>query len=217
MKRWLTPMTALFLAGCSTFSPVLRPSAGETGARAARETALPLEPEVNSAIPIETRPPPVAAPPKSALDTTPQPSIAPPTTPSRSPQTAPPTTTSSPPPPCQSAVISGTGFAPNSWDLPLNIRDLVARTVNRLSSLHFTSIKVIGHADNRPSPMGNDELSLRRAQSVASELIFDGIDPTIVHTEGHGDHEPIANSETETAWAANRRVEILAFCNSQAN
>ena len=216
MKRWVAPMTALFLTGCSTFSPGLRPPAGETGARPARE-ALPLEPGVNGAIPIETRPPPVAAPPKSALDTISVPSIAPATTPSRSPQTAPPTTTSSPPPPCQSAVISGAGFAPNSWDLPLSMRDLVARTVNQLSSRHYTSINVIGHADNRPSPMGNDELSLRRAQSVASELIIDGIEPTIVHTEGHGDHEPVANGETETAWAANRRVQILAFCNTQGD
>lgn len=217
MKGWVTPMTALILAGCSTFSPVHRPSAGGAGARSARETALPLEPEVNGAIPIETRPPPAAEPPKSTLDTTSVPGIAPPTAPSRSPQTAPPTTTSSPPPPCQTAVISGAGFAPNSWELPLNMRDLVARTVNQLSAGRYTSINVIGHADSRPSPIGNDELSLRRAQSIVSELITDGIEPTIVQAEGHGDHEPIANGETETAWAANRRIEILAFCNTQGS
>ena len=114
-------------------------------------------------------------------------------------------------------MISGAGFAPNSWDLSPNMRDLVARTANQLSTGRYTSINIIGHADNRPSPIGNDELSLRRAQSVASELITDGIKPTIIQTEGHGDHEPIGDGETETAWAANRRIEIHAFCNTQGS
>jgi outer membrane protein OmpA-like peptidoglycan-associated protein len=209
MTRLVVLMTALILTGCSTMSPS-RTSAGEADAHIAKQRALPLEPGVKSAIPIETRLPPVSAP-APRLATTLVPRTAPPPTPPRPTKTAPSTTTLSPLP-CQTTAISGAGFAPNSWDLSATMRDLIADTVHRLTSGRYTSIHVVGHADSRPSPIGNDELSARRAESVALEMILDGIDPAIVYAEGHGDREPSAVGETGTAWAANRRIEILAFC-----
>lgn len=75
-------------------------------------------------------------------------------------------------------------------------------------------IRIVGHTDNVPlSGRGkfknNFELSVGRAQSVAT--VIQGLlsDASRVQVEGKGEDEPIADNATTEGRAENRRVEIM--------
>jgi outer membrane protein OmpA-like peptidoglycan-associated protein len=69
-------------------------------------------------------------------------------------------------------------------------------------------VHAIGHADRRPSPVGNDVLALGRAEAVADHLAALGTDATISF-EGRGSSELIDLGGSQAAHAANRRVEVF--------
>ena len=54
----------------------------------------------------------------------------------------------------------------------------------------------------------NQELSLKRAQTVANFLISQGVKPNLVQTRGLGDADPVAPNDTPQGRAQNRRVEL---------
>ncbi len=67
-----------------------------------------------------------------------------------------------------------------------------------------------GHTDSDGSDAMNHDLSHRRAASVRSELLKNGVSADRMTSEGFGEKEPIATNETAAGKALNRRVEILA-------
>ena len=79
-----------------------------------------------------------------------------------------------------------------------------------------TTIIVTGYTDNVPigpelqqQGIGsNQELSLKRAQTVANFLISQGVKPNLVQTRGLGDADPVAPNDTPQGRAQNRRVEL---------
>ena len=69
-------------------------------------------------------------------------------------------------------------------------------------------VSVIGHTDDVGSDASNQELSVRRAESVAARL-GPALGPGYtVRTEGRGESEPAVPGQSAEARAANRRVEI---------
>src|SRR5947199_228885 len=54
----------------------------------------------------------------------------------------------------------------------------------------------------------NQQLSLKRAQTVASYLVSQGVNPNLVQAQGFGDADPVAPNNTPAGRAQNRRVEI---------
>lgn len=70
-------------------------------------------------------------------------------------------------------------------------------------------VKVVGHADNIGSAHYNQQLSERRASSVANYLMTKGISKSRVTTEGKGATVPIVDNDDELGRAQNRRVEII--------
>jgi outer membrane protein OmpA-like peptidoglycan-associated protein len=83
--------------------------------------------------------------------------------------------------------------------------DEVAETLGRLK---FVSGTVVGHTDNTGTDAYNQELSERRAQSVASYLQGKGIAVGRLAASGAGESEPIADNDTEEGRAQNRRVVL---------
>lgn len=88
--------------------------------------------------------------------------------------------------------------------------------LRKLSQLKETSllVKVIGHTDSRPISSerfrNNWELSSARASAVVAQLIKDGcVRPAQARAVGVADTQPVDVQQTETAFARNRRVEIL--------
>jgi outer membrane protein OmpA-like peptidoglycan-associated protein len=71
------------------------------------------------------------------------------------------------------------------------------------------SIAVEGHTDATGSTEYNRNLSDRRAGSVRSYLVAQGLDPGRITARGFGEEQPIAPNASETGRQMNRRVEIV--------
>lgn len=85
------------------------------------------------------------------------------------------------------------------------LRDLAtALKDERLGSLKF---QVEGHTDSRGTAAHNEQLSTRRAESVAIYLSTQGVSPVRLISVGKGFREPI--DTLDTTAAINRRVRIL--------
>ncbi len=84
----------------------------------------------------------------------------------------------------------------------LNSVAIVLRKFNR------TLIDVNGHTDSTGSLQHNQDLSERRAGSVASYLSGQGIDQRRMSAIGFGPSQPVASNASEAGRAQNRRVEI---------
>lgn len=69
-------------------------------------------------------------------------------------------------------------------------------------------VVVIAHTDRIGSEKSNDELSMRRAESVKAFLIEIGIAESIIQVAGRGEQEPLVPTKDGVAEAQNRRVEI---------
>lgn len=72
-----------------------------------------------------------------------------------------------------------------------------------------SNIQVIGHTDSTGSAAYNQDLSERRARSVAGILTAGGVSSARVTTAGRGASQPVASNDTATGRAQNRRVQIL--------
>lgn len=83
--------------------------------------------------------------------------------------------------------------------------DKLAATMNEYSQ---TTVVVMGHTDSTGNADYNQDLSERRAYSVASYLNNRGVSSNRISTVGYGETMPIADNSTEYGRAQNRRVEI---------
>ena len=77
-----------------------------------------------------------------------------------------------------------------------------------LKKFNKTVVDVTGHTDNTGSNAHNQDLSQKRAVSVATILANQGVDQRRFYIEGKGEDDPIASNATEAGRSQNRRVEI---------
>ena len=77
-------------------------------------------------------------------------------------------------------------------------------------------VLVVGHTDTSGNARYNDELSLKRAQSVADYLVSTGTKEDAVRVIGRGSREPIASNDTLEGRIQNRRVDILLVAEVRA-
>jgi outer membrane protein OmpA-like peptidoglycan-associated protein len=70
-------------------------------------------------------------------------------------------------------------------------------------------VTVVGYSDSSGSEALNDKLSLDRAVNVRDYLRAQGVDPARMIVNGRGEREPVADNDTASGRAQNRRVEIL--------
>jgi chemotaxis protein MotB len=54
----------------------------------------------------------------------------------------------------------------------------------------------------------NQDLSMRRAQTVVQYLTSQGVNPNLLTAQGLGDTDPVASHDTAQGRAQNRRVEL---------
>jgi len=71
------------------------------------------------------------------------------------------------------------------------------------------SITIEGHTDSQGQRSLNNELSLKRAESVKAQLVSRGVAADRIRTVGVGPDRPIADNKTAEGRANNRRVEII--------
>ena len=77
-----------------------------------------------------------------------------------------------------------------------------------LSEFNDTSINISGYTDSVGSDISNQELSERRANSVASYIVRTGVLHGRIQARGFGERYPVANNDDSMGRSQNRRVEI---------
>jgi hypothetical protein len=86
---------------------------------------------------------------------------------------------------------------------------VVAAAAQQFQETGAAQIEVIGHTDTVGSAAYNLELSQRRAESVANELIALGVPATAVATVGRGEEDLLVPTADGVDEPRNRRVEIV--------
>jgi outer membrane protein OmpA-like peptidoglycan-associated protein len=100
-------------------------------------------------------------------------------------------------------------FATDSATLrPDLVRDIRAVAGN-LNSYPNSTVQVLGHTDNVGDAGYNQDLSYRRADSVTSILVNEGVSSGRVQSIGRGESQPVASNLTPDGRQQNRRVEIV--------
>lgn len=108
---------------------------------------------------------------------------------------------------------SGILFDVNKSDLKTVARTNIENLSTSLKNNPETTILIVGHTDATGSDDYNKRLSERRAGAVKAYAQSQGISEMRLSTEGRGENEPIADNDTETGRAQNRRVEIVIVAN----
>lgn len=99
-------------------------------------------------------------------------------------------------------------FATNSSDLRPEFFGVLDSVGIVLKEYEKTLVEVAGHTDSTGADDYNQQLSQRRAQTVATYLGSRGTRQDRLITVGAGETRPIASNDTEEGRQANRRVEL---------
>jgi len=108
---------------------------------------------------------------------------------------------------------SKVNFAFDSAEVPTHSEDKLgdlSRVIkNRQEDIEL--IRVEGHADERGSNEYNQDLSEKRAESVKSVLIRNGVNEEKIQTKGYGETRPLDSGSNEEAWSKNRRTDVKFY------
>lgn len=100
-------------------------------------------------------------------------------------------------------------FATDSASLRPDLQGDLVTVARSLNEYPRTTVQVIGHTDNTGDAAYNQQLSARRANSVASILTANGVSPGRVQSFGRGEDQPRASNLTPEGRQQNRRVDIV--------
>ena len=89
------------------------------------------------------------------------------------------------------------------------LQDDLAALADNLADYPDSTVDVIGHTDSVGDASYNQNLSARRAASVETVLLNNGVSGNRIRAYGRGETEAIASNETASGRAANRRVEVV--------
>lgn len=137
-------------------------------------------------------------------------------------QTAPPKGLS----PAQVAVLKQQGFEPtdDGWAFGLSGKvlfgsdveslnapstEIVERIGKALLGVGIDRVRVDGHTDTSGKESYNQQLSLRRAKSVATVLTHVGMKEQNIQLRGLGSSQPVTANDTAAGRTENRRVSIV--------
>ena len=139
-------------------------------------------------------------------------------------QTAPPKGLS----PAQIAVLKEQGFklTDEGWAFGLSGKvlfgsdveslnpastEIVERIGKALLGTGIERVRIDGHTDASGSQAYNEQLSIRRANSVSKVLIGVGMRQENVQSRGLGSSNPVASNDTVEGRTENRRVAIVVI------
>ena len=86
--------------------------------------------------------------------------------------------------------------------------DTLGQIADVLASHPETTVTIEGHTDSTGDVGDNLALSLARAMSVRSYLVDQGVSVFNLRAKGFGEGVPIADNQTATGRATNRRIEF---------
>ena len=100
-------------------------------------------------------------------------------------------------------------FATDSANLRPDLQGDIRALGRNLQQYPNTTVQVIGHTDSDGSAAFNQDLSERRARSVAGVLLETGVASNRIIPIGRGESQPVATNQTAAGKQQNRRVEIV--------
>jgi outer membrane protein OmpA-like peptidoglycan-associated protein len=98
------------------------------------------------------------------------------------------------------------------WDkatLTDRARAIVREAAENSTRVQYTRIEVNGYTDTSGTPSYNKGLSVRRAQTVAGELVRNGVPQSAISIQGLGDTNLLVPTGAGVREPQNRRVEII--------
>lgn len=104
-------------------------------------------------------------------------------------------------------VLQNIFFKTASFELDDKSKIELQKLVTFLKENQQISIEISGHTDDVGHEKDNQELSLKRAQSVMNFLSEAGINVSRLVAKGYGEARPRAPNDTDDNRAANRRIE----------
>lgn len=130
--------------------------------------------------------------------------------------------------PAQIAVLKQQGFAltDEGWVFGLSGKvlfgsdveslnpastEIVQRIGKALLGVGIERVRIDGHTDASGKETYNQQLSLRRAKSVATVLTGVGMKEQNIQLRGLGSSEPVASNDTAAGRTENRRVSIVVI------
>jgi outer membrane protein OmpA-like peptidoglycan-associated protein len=87
-------------------------------------------------------------------------------------------------------------------------RQVVSEAVRTAKDNHIVRVVITGHTDTVGSHRYNQGLSERRAQSVKSEMVTQGLDGSSIATEGKSFDDPLVPTGPGVREPQNRRAVI---------
>ncbi len=92
---------------------------------------------------------------------------------------------------------------------------IIRRIAKLLIDEQPTQVRIEGHTDSWGTPQYNDDLSRRRAKTIAQQLVAAGVTESVMEIYGYGESRPIAaelntdGSNNAEGRQRNRRVEFI--------
>jgi outer membrane protein OmpA-like peptidoglycan-associated protein len=106
-------------------------------------------------------------------------------------------------------IPSDISFDTGRSNIKSNLQPILDQFAQGLNSQGNTEVRVIGHTDSTGSDAINNPLSVNRAASARDYLVSRGVDARRIQIDGRGSREPIADNNSESGRARNRRIEIF--------
>ena len=116
------------------------------------------------------------------------------------------------PEPVAAPTVARTYLVFFDWDradLTDRARQIIGEAADASRTVQTTRIEVQGHADRAGTPEYNMRLSRRRADTVAAELVRQGVARGIITIEAFGESRPLVPTADGVREPQNRRVEII--------
>lgn len=98
------------------------------------------------------------------------------------------------------------------WDkatLTDRARQIIKEAADNSTKVKYTRIEANGYTDTSGSKAYNQQLSVRRAQAVAAELVKNGVPRNVITATGYGDTKLLVPTGAGVREPQNRRVEII--------
>lgn len=102
-------------------------------------------------------------------------------------------------------------FGSDVESLNPNSSRIVEHIAKALLGVNIEKVRIDGHADGSGKEAYNEQLSLRRAQSVQKVLIAAGMREENIQSRGLGSREPVASNDTAKGRTENRRASIVVI------
>ena len=94
-------------------------------------------------------------------------------------------------------------------EIKQEVRDVLVAHARYLANNPRQQVRLEGHADDRGTKEYNLALGERRANAIQRFLVVNGASRGQIETVSYGEEKPAVRGSSESAWAQNRRVELI--------